>query len=109
MRTTPQGRLGTLGLFLALVASATCGSDNVIGPGNQLQVTNAPDDFQFQVTNLKNVTQTLIYGWSNTGDSANVNQASSLTGGSATLTIRGPTGTLRCTSQACRTMGPFTR
>ena len=94
MRTTPQGRLGTLGLVLALAASATCGSDNVIGPGNQLQVTNAPDDFQFQVTNLKNVTQTLTYSWSNTGDSANVNQASSLTGGSATLTIRGPTGTL---------------
>jgi hypothetical protein len=52
-------------------------------------VTNATDDFQFQVSDLKDVTQTLTCSWSNTGDSANVNQASSLTGGSATLTIRG--------------------
>lgn len=94
MRTIPRARLGILGLALALAALATCSSDNVIGPGNQLQVTNAPDDFQFQVSNLNNVTQTLTYSWSNTGDSANINQASSLTSGSATLTILGPTGTL---------------
>ena len=93
MPTIPRARLGAFGLRLALAALAGCGSDNVIGPGNQLQVTNAPDDFQFQVSNLSNVTQTLTYNWTNSGDSANVNQASSLTGGSATLTIRGPTGT----------------
>ncbi len=70
-----------------------CGSSaNIIGPGNQLQVTNAPDDFQFQVTSLANVDQTLRYTWSNTGDSANVNQASAITGGTATLTIRDPGG-----------------
>lgn len=79
-------------LALASVVLATCSSDNVIGPGNQLQVTNATDDFQFQVTGLKDVKQTLAYSWSNTGDSANVNQSSSLTGGSATLTIRDPNG-----------------
>ena len=94
MRPISRVRLGIPGLVLALTALAACSSDNVIGPGNQLQVTNAPDDFQFQVTNLSNVTQALTYNWSNTGDSANVNQASSLTSGSATLTIRGPTGTL---------------
>lgn len=94
MRTISRTWLGLPGFLLALNALAGCSSDNVIGPGNQLQVTNAPDDFQFQVSNLSNVTQTLIYDWSNTGDSANVNQASSLTGGSAALTIRGPTGTL---------------
>ncbi len=94
MRTISKPWLGIPGLVLALATLATCSSENVIGPGNQLQVTNAPDDFQFQVSNLSNVTQTLTYNWSNTGDSANVNQASSLTGGSATLTIRGPTGTL---------------
>jgi hypothetical protein len=70
-----------------------CSSENVIGPGNQLQVTNATDNFQFQVSDLSNVTQRLTYNWSNTGDSANVNQASSLTGGTATLTVRGPSGT----------------
>ncbi len=93
MHTILQSWLGIPRVVLALTALAACG-DNVIGPGNQLQVTNATDDFQFQVSNLNNVTQTLTYSWSNTGDSANVNQASSLGGGSATLTIRGPTGTV---------------
>ena len=79
---------------LALVAVAACGSNNVIGPANQLQVTNAADDFQFQVTAMRNVSQTLSYSWSNTGDSANINQASSLTGGTATLTLRGPGNTV---------------
>jgi len=90
-------RSGILWLLIPVLALgsavlATCGSDNVIGPGNQLQVTNVADDFQFQVTGLKDVKQTLAYSWNNTGDSANVNQSSSLTGGSATLTIRDPNG-----------------
>jgi hypothetical protein len=93
VHTIPRPWLGIPHAVLALTALAACGGDNVIGPSNQLQVTNATDDFQFQVSNLNNVTQTLTYNWSNTGDSANVNQASSLTAGSATLTIRGPTGT----------------
>lgn len=71
-----------------------CDSTNVIGPGNQLQVTNATDDFQFQVSALSNVSQTLQYNWVNTGDSASINQASSLSGGAASLTIRGPAGTV---------------
>lgn len=84
-------RLVTVGAAVAL--TVTCSSDNLIGPANQLQVTNATDDFQWQVSNLSNVTQTLTYSWTNTGDSASINQASSLTGGTATLTVRGPTGT----------------
>ena len=80
-------------LMTALTLLWACGDGaNVIGPGNQLQVTNAPDDFQFQVTGLRNVEQTLRYSWSNTGDSANVNQASAITGGTATLTIHDPLG-----------------
>lgn len=72
-----------------------CGdSANLIGPSNQLQVTNAQDDFQFQVTNLSTVQQTLRYTWAITGDSASINQASALTGGSATLTVREPGGTI---------------
>lgn len=93
MRRILQSSLGIPALAVAFALSG-CSSDSVIGPNNQLQVTNTADDFQFQVSNLNNVTQTLTYNWSNTGDSANVNQASSLTGGSATLTIRGPTGTV---------------
>lgn len=76
---------------VALILLLACGDGaNVIGPSNQLQVRNDPDDFQLQVSNLRNVTQTLRYTWSNTGDSASVNQATVITGGTATLTIRGP-------------------
>lgn len=94
MRTFLPSRLRIPPVLLVLAAVAGCGAANVIGPGNQLQVTNAPDDFQFQATDLNNVTQTLTYNWSNTGDSASINQSSSLTGGSATLTVLGPTGTV---------------
>ena len=76
-------------LAAGAVALLACGdAANTIGPGNQLQVTNAADDFQWQVSNLDGVDQTLRYTWSNTGDSASVNQATALTGGTATITIR---------------------
>jgi hypothetical protein len=73
---------------VGILLGACSDGANLIGPSNQLQVTNAADDFQFQVTNLANVQQTLRYTWTITGDSANVNQASAITGGTATLTIR---------------------
>ncbi|MCY3018128.1 MAG: hypothetical protein NTW87_03730, partial [Planctomycetota bacterium] len=70
MQRIPRSQLGIAGLVLALTALVGCSSANLIGPGNQLQVTNAADDFQLQVSTLSNVTQTLTYNWSNTGDSA---------------------------------------
>ena len=73
--------------MLALVVAACGGSDNLIGPDNQLEVTNANDSFQWQVSALSDVTQVLNYNWENTGTSANVNQAPSLDGGAATLEI----------------------
>lgn len=82
----------TFPILLIGILLAACGGDgsNGIGPGNQLQVTNAADDFQLQVSNLNNVRETLRYSWTNTGDSASINQATVLSGGTATLTIRGP-------------------
>lgn len=90
MRIGILPRLAMLGALLA----ACSDSANVIGPSNQLQVTNATDDFQFQVSNLASVQQTLRYTWTNTGDSASINQASAITGGTATLTIKDPAGTV---------------
>lgn len=69
------------------VATAGCGSDNVLGPDNQLEVTNATDNFQLQATALDNVSQTLAYSWEMTGTQANVNQSGTVTAGSATLRI----------------------
>lgn len=85
-------RFSHLRLLLVGILLGACGGDgsNGIGPSNQLQVTNAADDFQLQVTNLSNVSATLRYVWTNTGDSASINQATVVTGGTATLSIRGP-------------------
>ncbi|MCG6986746.1 MAG: hypothetical protein LJF06_00960 [Gemmatimonadetes bacterium] len=80
-------------LFLvAAFLAGGCGG-NVVGPSNQPEVGNNTDTFQWQVSNLSGVTQTFTYQWSNTGVAANINQASALTGGSATLTIADAAGT----------------
>ena len=79
-------------ILLVLGALAACSSENVIGPDNQLEVTNAVDNFQWQVSNLDNVTQTLTYTWQNTGTIATVDQSPSAgITGTATLTIRSGT------------------
>jgi hypothetical protein len=88
MRTRVLTTLAAVGILLAACSDGA----NLIGPSNQLQVTNATDNFQFQVTNLSNVQQTLRYTWTTTGDSATVNQASAITGGTAALTIRDQVG-----------------
>ena len=77
---------------LTLVAVSCGGNANPIGPANQPEVANLRDNFQFQASNLSATTQTLTYSWDNTGTSANVNQSGVLSGGTATLTIRSPSG-----------------
>ena len=74
--------------MLALASLVACGGDTVLGPDNQLQVGNAADNFQWQASNLSGVTQTLNYTWSNSGTVAHVDHSSSITGGTATLTIK---------------------
>jgi hypothetical protein len=71
----------------ALVAAAACG--NSTGPlaPFEPQINNVPDNFQFQATGVTNATWTYNYTWSNTGDSATVNHSTTITGGSATITI----------------------
>jgi hypothetical protein len=78
---------------VALALTAACG--NSTGPlaPFQPQINNVPDDFQFQATNVTNVTWTFTYLWTNTGDTATVNQSTTVTGGSATLTILDKNGT----------------
>ena len=73
-------------LFIVLLAS--CAKQvRLTDPAFQPQVNNQTDTFAFQVTNLTGVTQTLSYNWQNTGTRADINQASQITSGSATLTI----------------------
>ena len=89
----------TLAITLVLAGAITVGgcaggssSSNVLAPKFQPQVVNSIDDFQFQVTGVRGATQTLNYSWRNTGTQANVNQACSISGGSATLVLRDSTG-----------------
>ena len=84
------GRIGTVLLASLLVG---CGGDSVTNPRFQPEISNQTDNFQFQATNTRNVTQTVEYTWANTGVQANVNQATTLTKGSATLVLRDPDGT----------------
>lgn len=74
-------------LGLALMLTGCGGSENLIGPKNQLEVSNDTNTFQWQVSALSKVSQTLTYTWVNTGTTGNVNQASSLGGGSASLRV----------------------
>ena len=82
----------TLTLCLLLALAVGCGSESALNPAFQPQVSNQPDNFQFQSTGVTNVTQTLQYTWQNTGTTANVNQATIVNSGSATLTIRDSVG-----------------
>jgi hypothetical protein len=85
-------RVKFLGLAL-LLALVGCGSGNSsLNPQFQPQVANAVDTFQFQSTGVTNVTETLNYTWQNTGISANVDQATTVTAGTAVVMIRDAAG-----------------
>lgn len=81
-------------LIVAAILGGGCSSGaGVLGPNNQPEVSNITDTFQWQASKLAGVTQTLTYSWTNTGGVANINQACSLSGGSAVLTVADATGT----------------
>jgi len=94
--------------LVALVALGLSACGDSTGPlaPFQPQINNATDDFQFQATNVSNATWTYTYQWLNTGDSATVNQATTVAGGSATLTISDSTGA-QLYSQSLSANGTF--
>lgn len=81
------------GLLAGTLALGACESGNVLGPANQLEVTNNADDFAAQATALDRVTQTLTYTWAMSGAVANVNQSGVVSGGTGTLVILDDAGT----------------
>lgn len=90
----------------ALILVAGCGSNNSLAPF-QPEVANNPDTFQFQATGITNVTTTVNYIWTNTGTTANIDQSSAISGGTATLTVRDAVGTQVYTGDLA-TGGSFT-
>ncbi|MDH4351763.1 MAG: hypothetical protein OEY20_11215 [Gemmatimonadota bacterium] len=81
------------GILAGTLGIAACDGGNALGPDNQLQVTNNPDDFAIQATALDNISQTLSYTWQMTGTMANVDQSGSVASGSGTMTILDDAGT----------------
>lgn len=109
-----------LGLCLLIVVAALatgCG-ESATSPGTGLEVNNAVDTFQYQVTNVRKYTHETTYAWQTTGAVASVNQATTVTRGSVTLVLLDATGP-RCTAArwrrtaltrvppACPGRGPF--
>ena len=81
-----------LGLAALALVAAACGSSTGLAPF-QPQINNVADDFSFQATGVTNASGTYTYTWANSGDSATVNQATTITAGSATITLLDATGT----------------
>ena len=96
MRITPARRTAArVFAALAILAATGCGeSANLIGPDNQLEATNATDQFQFQLTALDEVSDSRTYDWENTGTQATIDISQAITNGSAMLTIRDADGTV---------------
>jgi hypothetical protein len=76
----------------ALAIALIVGCSSPTDPGVQPQVNNATDNFQYQVSNVKNFTGSRVYTWQVTGTKASVNQATTLTAGTVTLLIRDAVG-----------------
>ncbi len=101
-------QLATALLFPLLIAASACGNDST-GPlaPFEPQINNIQDSFEFQATGVTNVTWTFEYTWANSGTSANVNQATTITGGTAVLTLFDAGGT-QVYTQSLSANGKFT-
>ncbi len=73
-------------LVIALLGGCSSDKSNPLAPFEP-EIVNNQDAFQFQATDVKNVTATLSYPWQNTGMQATINHSTALTGGAATVTI----------------------
>lgn len=94
MKITNNGNGSGAALLLSLAMVMACAEGNVLGPDNQLEVANPADNFQFQVSNMDRVTETLTYTWENTGTQATVDISQAITEGNALLVISDADGTL---------------
>jgi len=94
LRSSSGGILWTLTLAGILLVTGCGDSSTGIGSENQLEVTNALDQFQFQLTALDDVSDRRSYDWENTGTQATIDISQAITGGSAVLTILDAAGSV---------------
>lgn len=86
MRTSLSSSLVAVLAAAALFVAGCSDDKNPLGPF-QPEVINNADAFQFQITKAKNVTTTVSYSWSNTGTQATINHSTTMTDGSAVVTV----------------------
>ena len=72
------------GLLLGFAVG--CDEDDALAPF-QPEIASLPDSFQLQATGVRNVTLVRNYSWSSSAPAVDVNQATTVTAGSATLVV----------------------
>lgn len=92
MNGRKRTRIAWIAALPIALALAGCG-DSSTSPGIQPQIVNNSDNFEYQVSNVRNYSGTSSYTWQNTGVAANVNQATTVSAGSITLRILDADGT----------------
>ncbi len=85
-------RLLTVASLLPFLMLGGCGE--VVSSGKNLQVTNEVNVFRFQVSDLKNYSQTYSFTWTTSSTTGViVNQLSDISGGDATIVLKDAAGT----------------
>ncbi len=75
-------------LLIALLATlGLVACDETTSPGIQPEITNAADQFEYQVSDIVNYSGTISYVWEISGPAADVNLATAVDAGDATITI----------------------
>ena len=93
MKSPTITRITAAAALAASLALSGCGSTSTTAPGIQPQIVNLTDDFSYQVSSVNNFSGAAPYSWQNTGISANVNQATTVTSGNMILVITDAVGT----------------
>ena len=86
----PRSRILLGTILLTFGTLSGCG-DDPLAPF-QPEISNAADNFQFQATNVSNVTTTAIYPWANSGTRATINHSTTTSAGSTLLVIKDGVG-----------------
>jgi len=74
-------------ILMAAIGCSTGNGGNPPPPAFLPHVVDSQDNFQFGVTGVSKVTQTLTYQWQNTGDAAIIDQTGSVSAGSAMIKV----------------------
>ena len=91
MRSTRAGA-AQFGLLIAVALVPAC-TNSPTSPGIEPEIANVPDNFEYQVSSIKNYSGTASYTWQHSGTTANINLATTGSAGGATLIVLDADGT----------------